>query len=298
MKLKHLRGNIYAVKGKSVTVTFDTPGITANSLFIDDRKKAVIDPASNMETLEAIGKEHRIDYCFLTHAHMDHICCLSCFPDAKVLIHRDENISLDGIAYNLLYSRHFLFCFLELWKNKLLRFKVHRRFEDGDTYTIGDTQLQVIHAPGHTGGHCFFYFPKERILYSGDYDLSVMGPSYSYLDSSIEDMFETTRKIKNIPVDIWVSGHWRYVVTNNIENKIDRFIGQIEQRDRKIIAYLKTPKSESLLAGKGIILPTMVVKDSWLMQAMEKKMITMHLKRLQQQGKVRRLINRRWLRNV
>ncbi len=298
MKLKHLKGNIYAVKGKTARLTFGTPGITANSLFIDDRQKAVIDPASNKEILTAIGKRHRVDYCFLSHVHLDHICSLSCFPNARILAHRKEKAALDNIAYCLLYSRHFLFCFLELWKNKLLKFKVHQRFTDGETYHIGDTQLQVIHAPGHTGGHSFFYFPKERILYSGDYDLSVMGPSYSYTDSNIEDMLLTTAKVKALPVDIWVSGHWRFVVTDDIDKKIDRFIRQIHDRDERILTALHMSKSkpEALLAGKNIILPSSIVKNSWLMQAMEKKMITMHLERLQQQGKVRKLINKRWVR--
>lgn len=298
MKLRHLKGNIYAIKGRSVTVTFDTPGVTANSLFIDDRQKAIIDPGSNKKVLEAIANDHRIDYCFLSHAHLDHICCLSCFPDTKVYIHHKENATLDGIAYNLLYSRHFLFCFLELWKNNLLKFKVHQHFKDGDIFDIGDTRLQVIHAPGHTGGHCFFYFPRERILYSGDYDLSVMGPSYSYFDSNIEDLYKTTQRAKEVPVDIWVSGHWRYVVTDDIGRKIDRFIGKIEQRDERIIAFLQTPKYSSSLIGKDIVLPNIITKDSWLMREMEKKMLLMHLKRLRKQGKVRKLVNGRWARVV
>lgn len=279
-----------------MAVTFGTPGVTANSLFIDDRQKGIIDPASNKEILEELGRQHQVDYCFLSHAHLDHTCCLSCFPAAKVLIHRNENATLDGVAYNLLYSRHFLFCFLELWKNRLMGFKVHERFSDGDTYQLGDTLLQVIHAPGHTGGHCFFYFPKERILYSGDYDLSVMGPSYSYVDSSIEAILSTTERLKDLPVDIWVSGHWRYVITNDIQQKIERFSNQIVQRDQKLLAYLQTPKFKSSMSGKNIVLPNAIIKDSWLMQAMEKKMIAMHLKRLQLKGKVRRSVSGRWMR--
>ncbi|MBC7368691.1 MAG: MBL fold metallo-hydrolase [Undibacterium sp.] len=28
--------------------------------------------------------------------------------------------------------------------------------------------LRVIHLPGHTAGHCGFFSPKEKVLFSGD----------------------------------------------------------------------------------------------------------------------------------
>lgn len=295
MKLRHLKGNIYAIKGGAVTNTFGTPGITANSLFIDDHEKAIIDPASNREILKELGSRYPVDYCFLTHVHLDHICSLSCFPDAKVRAHQDENATLDGVSYSLLYTRHFLYFLMELRRNRLLGFKVHERFNDQDSFQIGDTLLQVIHAPGHTRGHSFFYFPNERILYSGDFDLSVMGPSYSYKDSSIPDMVSTARRVMDLPVDIWVSGHWRYVVTDDIQNKIKRFIEQVEIRDRKLMANLRKPGFAFSMGGKDLVLPQSIVRDSWLMRAMERKMISMHLDRLQQQGKVRKTLAGKWV---
>lgn len=295
MRLKHLKGNIYAIKGKPVRLTHGVPGITANSLFIDDHKKAVIDPAADSKALKKLSQMHAVDYCFLTHAHLDHVSSLSYFPEAKVHIHHAEKANWDGILYNLLYSKHIVFCLAEIWKNKLLSFKVDKRFADKDTFQIGDTTLQVIHAPGHTGGHCVFYFPNERILYSGDYDLSAMGPSYSYADSNIDDMLATTRKILGVPVDIWVSGHWRYVVTKNIAQKVRHFDAHIQKRDSRILAALKTPRFQCSLSGNNTILPESIIKNSWLMQAMEKKMIALHLARLQQQGKVRKLFWGGWV---
>ncbi len=295
MKLKHLKGNIYAIKGRAVTNTFGTPGITANSLFIDDHKKAIIDPSSNRDLLMELGKKYSVDYCFLTHAHLDHTCSLSCFPKSKIFVHKEENVSLNGVAYTLLYTRHFLYFLIELWKNRLFRFRVDECFIDRQTFQVGDTLLQVIHAPGHTRGHSFFYFPDARILYSGDFDLSVMGPSYSYTDSSIEDMVSTARRVMDLPIDIWVSGHWRYVVTDDIKNKIKNFIDQVDARDQKILAYLKTPGSFFSMGAKGLVLPVSIVKGSWLMRAMEKKMILMHLNRLEQQGRVKKLSLGRWV---
>ena len=109
------------------------------------------------------------------------------------------------------------------------------------------------------------------------------------------DMVATAKRIMELPVDIWVSGHWRYVITEDIQQKIKSFIHQINMRDAKLLAYLQTPKFIGAMAAKDLVLPASIVKESWLMQAMEKRMITMHLNKLQKQGKVQRTFAGKWV---
>ncbi|MBP8968748.1 MAG: MBL fold metallo-hydrolase [Lachnospiraceae bacterium] len=39
---------------------------------------------------------------------------------------------------------------------------------DGDCFDLGGRTLRVLHTPGHSPGHCCFYEPERRFLYSGD----------------------------------------------------------------------------------------------------------------------------------
>ncbi len=39
---------------------------------------------------------------------------------------------------------------------------------DGDIFDLGGRAVRVIHTPGHSPGHCCFYEPERKWLYSGD----------------------------------------------------------------------------------------------------------------------------------
>ena len=40
--------------------------------------------------------------------------------------------------------------------------------DDGDTVTVGNQVLDIIHCPGHTPGHLVFFDAKERLAIVGD----------------------------------------------------------------------------------------------------------------------------------
>jgi len=42
------------------------------------------------------------------------------------------------------------------------------RLKDGQTLRLAGMALEVRHTPGHTPGHCCFFWPDEGILFSGD----------------------------------------------------------------------------------------------------------------------------------
>ncbi|MFV0593319.1 MAG: MBL fold metallo-hydrolase [Draconibacterium sp.] len=41
-------------------------------------------------------------------------------------------------------------------------------FEEGESVTFGNSELKIIHVPGHAPGHVVFYSEKEQILIAGD----------------------------------------------------------------------------------------------------------------------------------
>ena len=43
-----------------------------------------------------------------------------------------------------------------------------RWLKDGDTVTVGDLVLNVIHCPGHTPGHVVFHHPESHFAVVGD----------------------------------------------------------------------------------------------------------------------------------
>ncbi len=43
-----------------------------------------------------------------------------------------------------------------------------RWLNEGDTISIGNVTLQVLHCPGHTPGHVVFFDDRAKLLISGD----------------------------------------------------------------------------------------------------------------------------------
>jgi glyoxylase-like metal-dependent hydrolase (beta-lactamase superfamily II) len=47
-------------------------------------------------------------------------------------------------------------------------FTPDRWLEDGDTVTVGEQTLEVIHCPGHTPGHVVFLHRETQLAWVGD----------------------------------------------------------------------------------------------------------------------------------
>lgn len=109
-----------------------------------------------------------------THAHWDHIGGHRQFKDIGV--HEKEAQWLSGnFPLSLTKVKQSLTCQIcpfpsdfclenyQIYKNG-----VQHRFLDGDIIDLGGRNLQVIHTPGHSPGHCCFFELERRWLYTGD----------------------------------------------------------------------------------------------------------------------------------
>ena len=109
---------------------------------------AIVDPSSPAdkicEFLDSQGAS--LDMIILTHGHFDHIMSLDDLRErtgAPVLVHT-EDAELLGDSQKNAYS-----LFLS---GKLEMKNADKLLLDGDTLTLGDEELTVIHLPGHTQG--------------------------------------------------------------------------------------------------------------------------------------------------
>ena len=78
--------------------------------------------------------------------------------------------------------------------------------DDGDIFKIGESEAHIINADGHTIGHILWYFPKDKILFTGDtlFNLSIGG----LFEGTPEQMWQTLQKIKKLPDDVvFYPGH-------------------------------------------------------------------------------------------
>ena len=68
------------------------------------------------------------------------------------------------------------------------------------------TELQIIHSPGHTPGSVCLYFPEEKVLFSGDTlfcmgygRTDLPGGNYGQLLDSLEHLFTLPSDVRVFP---------------------------------------------------------------------------------------------------
>ena len=127
-------------------------------------KVAIVDPGGDLERIEAALNEIGAtpEKILVTHGHLDHVGAVGELAEKLGLPiegpHRDDQFWLDMLSQQA----------------GMFGFPVPRQFtpdrwlEDGDRVTVGDTELQVLHCPGHTPGHVVFFEPESQLAVVGD----------------------------------------------------------------------------------------------------------------------------------
>ena len=130
----------------------------------DSREAMIVDcgnPADRLEDeVRALGL--RVKFVVLTHAHYDHVLYLdeyrSAFSDASILIGRLDLPLLRDPEGNVSYlfgdSRAFAGADGEL--------------SEGDTLSLGECIITVLHTPGHTPGCICLYSRESELMLTGD----------------------------------------------------------------------------------------------------------------------------------
>jgi len=137
----------------------------SNCYLIKDKKVALIDSGINPEVvIEKINKLNiGIDFIINTHCHYDHVAGnleIKRKTNAKILAHEIDAEAMErgDDKYILAY----------LFSDKSIRIDVDIKLYDKDKVSLGSSELEVIHTPGHTRGSICLYEEKSRSLFSGD----------------------------------------------------------------------------------------------------------------------------------
>lgn len=126
-------------------------------------KGALIDVGGDLEKVRsAVAKVGvTIEKLLVTHGHMDHCGATAAYArELGVPIegpHEDDRFWLDRLEES---GRQY--------RIPAENFVPSRWLKDGDTVTVGELVLDVIHCPGHTPGHVVFFQPETSLAIVGD----------------------------------------------------------------------------------------------------------------------------------
>lgn len=176
----------------------------ANCYLLEENGRfSVIDPGYYTKRFEAFLKEsgvEKIDYIFLTHGHMDHICgapyVKESFGGQLVIGEKDAEF---------LESYRFLDGALD-YENAFKSVKADIIVRDGDTISFADSEISVLHTPGHTMGEVCYM--TDDLLFTGDVLFKGSIGRSDFENSDIFMLIKSLRRLVSLPNDYRVlSGH-------------------------------------------------------------------------------------------
>jgi hydroxyacylglutathione hydrolase len=186
------------------------------------KRAAFIDPGGEvprlLKAVEDLGLT--LEKIFVTHGHMDHAGGVAALKEATGVPiegpHPDDQFWIDqietaGARYGIPDARPFV---------------PDRWLGDGDIVTLGETEFEVIHCPGHTPGHVVFFHREARFAQVGDVLFQGSVGRTDFPRGNHQDLIDSiTQKLWPLGDDVqFVPGHGP-MSTFGAERRSNPFVG-------------------------------------------------------------------------
>ncbi|MBP5399345.1 MAG: MBL fold metallo-hydrolase [Alphaproteobacteria bacterium] len=154
-------------------------------LLTDEKENvsAVLDASEALPVIAECEKQNiNPKFLLVTHHHFDHV-------EGNILLKQKYGAEIVGAKAD---------------ENRIEGLDIG--LEDGDSFFVGSAMAKIIAADGHTLGHILWYFPEEKMLFTGDtlFNLCIGG----LFEGTQEQMWQTLQKIKQLPDDVlFYPGH-------------------------------------------------------------------------------------------
>ncbi len=167
-----------------------------------------------------------------THIHWDHIGGHKYFEN--IAVHEAEKdwlsikfpIPLQAVKHNLVCKPCDFPLDFSIDSYQLPKISPQQILHDGDCLDLGERKITVIHTPGHSPGHCCFYEPERKYLYSGD--LIYSGCLDAFYPTTDPQLFwQSVKKIQHLDVERVLPAHHQLNIPVNIINSIEKAFSQL-----------------------------------------------------------------------
>jgi len=213
----------------------------SHSLLIEDY---LIDTGISSRLLRKLKREFQINKVLLSHWHEDHTSGNRLLKDARFFIHKEDEFLIKNVnKFNEYYGvTEDSFDWL-MDSFRLENIEIEKTLYNREVIKIGNSyKLEVIHAPGHSAGHCVFVEQNSKIAFLADIDLTGF-VFYAGIDSNLMDFESSLKTLKKIDMEIAITSHLGVVRgSSEIKNALDKYQLVIDKRDQRILSFFSEVK--------------------------------------------------------
>ena len=237
-------------------------------------------------------KEHpgvKVKYIVLTHHHFDHssgAAQLRTATGAQVTLHeREEKFLLEWDSeapqdIEIPEEAKELREKVEAFRKQGAEATPDVLVSDGDSFTVGSLELQIVHTPGHTLGSVCIYMPQEKALFTGDTAIglgtvAISPPPHGDMGLYIKSL----ERLKTLDCAVMLPGHGDAV--HNVPAKLQEIIDHRTEREAQILKLMAKGK-RTVKAMLNAIYPEL---DKRVVPSAMRQ-IEAHLAKLESEGRV------------
>ncbi len=246
-------------------------------------KNVLIDAGAGIEVIKELRS--KADVLLLSHTHPDHASGAWLFQNKKILAPGNFRTDIDSLAERFVGKE-----LAEVWKSFVTSAAGMKSFECGrysSGVVIEDPLIEAIPVLGHSADHHVLLI-ENKFLFGSDVDLTSFGPFYGNPESDPYLFKREIRKLFRLDFEVFISAHSKPVFgREEALHKIEAFIAKFDEREEKILELLEDPKTlDELVEISPIYGRKPYAKE--MLDFFERTMIEKHLRKLVQDGKVRK----------
>ena len=222
-----------------------------------------VNSAESLETLDAALKQvgcrfERLNAVICTHHHLDHCGGSKAvkersgaavymngrdYESAEAFRRRNSDDGTEFLIQNGVPLDRFVQVPspADVWSGMYDPAVPDHLMEDGQIISIGDLEIEVIHTPGHTPGHCVLFLRSQRLLLAGDHLLPKIPPHVGLylggLTNPLRDFLDSQRKLERYDINVVLPAHGGTFLDHR--HRIKQIIQHHEYRLREMVDLIR-----------------------------------------------------------
>jgi glyoxylase-like metal-dependent hydrolase (beta-lactamase superfamily II) len=231
-------------------------GIYVNSFVIRTKNENIFIDGGlywNKDAYLSYADEGKPLSLILTHGHWDHLGCVALLKQkgATILAHQSDDKFWKDFSWHWKYlygqyreevqipeARKSMF-----WDSIGQTVEVDKYLTDGAVYSMGGTDILVLHTPGHSPGHVCIFEQNTGTLFSGDTLLGegFFGGMPMYMD--VQSYLSSMRILKELKPSAVRCNHNDLMSGTDLQKKIDEGVEAVRQFGEAVEEFLKQKAS-------------------------------------------------------